>query len=58
MGTSGSIASDPTLGVDRDLDAPNVCDKKTRLERLELVEQGLSKLRGKLRAQPWLTVAD
>ena len=53
MGTSRSVACDPTLSVDRDVDARNVCDKKTRLERLELIEQGLSKLR----AQPWLTVA-
>ena len=49
-----SVACDPTLSVDRNFDATNVCDKKTWLERLELVEQGLSKLR----AQPWLTVAD
>ena len=56
MGTSRSVACDPTLSVDRD--PTNVCDKKTRLERLELVEQGVSKLRGKLRAQQWLTVAD
>ena len=42
------------LGVDRNLDAAHVCDKKTWMERLELVEQGLSKLR----ALPWLTVAD
>ena len=54
MGTSRSAACDPTLSVDRDIDATNVCDKKTWMERLELVEQGLSKLR----AQPRLTVAD
>ena len=53
MGTSPSVACDPTLSVDSDFDA-NVCDKKTWMERLELVEQGLSKLR----PQPWLTVAD
>ena len=58
MGTSRSVSSDPTLSVDRDLDATNVFDKKTRVDRLELVEQGLSKLRGTPRAQPWLTVAD
>ena len=45
---------DPTLSVGRDLDATNVCDEKTWMERLELAEQGLSKLR----AQPWLTVAE
>ena len=54
MGTSRSAACDPTLSVDRDLDATNVRDKKTWMERLESVEQGLSKLRG----QSWLTVAD
>ena len=43
-GHESKLACDPTLSVDR--------DKKTRLERLELVGQGLSKLR----AQPWLTV--
>ena len=43
-----------TLCVSRDFDATNVCDKKTLMERLESVEQGLSKLR----PQPWLTVAD
>ena len=37
MGTSRSIARDPN--VDRDLGAANVCDKKTWMERLELVEQ-------------------
>ena len=58
MGTSRRAACDPTHSVDRDHDATNFCDMKTRLERLELVEQGLSKLRGKLRAQPWLTDAD
>ena len=42
MGTS------PTLSVIRDFDAANVCDKKTWMERLEMVEQGLRKLR----AQP------
>ena len=47
MGTSRSVACDPTLSVDRDLDATKVCDKKTWMERLELVEQGLSKLRGR-----------
>ena len=52
MRTSRSVARDPTLSVDRDVDATNVCDKKTWMERLELFEQGLSKLR----AQPWLTV--
>ena len=36
----------------RNFDAANVCDKKAWMERLELVEQGLSKLR----AQPWLTI--
>ena len=51
-GHESKLACDPTLSVDRDLDAAHVCDKKTRLERLELVGQGLSKLR----AQPWLTV--
>ena len=52
MDTSRSVACDPTLTVDRDRHAANVCDKKTWMERLELVEQGLSKLRG----QPWLMV--
>ena len=58
MGTSRSVACDPSVSVDRDFDAANVCDTKTRLDRLECVEQGLSKPRVKLRAQPWLTVAD
>ena len=44
MSTSRSFARDPTLSVD----AANVCDKKTWMER------GLSKLR----AQPWLTVVE
>ena len=44
---------DPTLSVDRDIDATNVCDKKTWMEGLALVEQGFRKLC----AQPWLTVA-
>ena len=48
------VARDPKLSVDRDFDATNVCDNKTWMERLELVEQGLSKLRSQL----WLTVAD
>ena len=52
MGTSRSVARDPTLSVDRDFDAANVRDQKTWMERLELVEQGLSKLR----AQLWLTI--
>ena len=52
MGTSRSFACDPTLSVDRDLDAANVYDKKTWMQRLEVVEQGLNKLR----AQPCLTV--
>ena len=43
MGTCRSLACDSTLSVDRDLDAANVCDKKTWMERLELVEQVLSK---------------
>ena len=52
MGTSRSVARDPTLSVNWDCDAANVGDKKKWMERLELVEQGLSRLR----AQPWLTV--
>ena len=36
--TSRSIACDLTLSADRNLDAANVCDKKTWMERLELVE--------------------
>ena len=40
MGTSRSFACDPTLSVDRDLDAANVCHRKTWMERLEMVEQG------------------
>ena len=52
MGTSRNVACDSTLSVNRVFDAANVCDKTTWLERLDLVEQGLSKLR----AQPWLTV--
>ena len=52
MGTSRSFSCDPTLSVDHILDAANICDKETWMERLELVEQGLSKLRAKL----WLTV--
>ena len=51
MGPSRSFARDPTLSVDRDLGAAGVWGKKTWMERLELVEQGLSELR----AQPWLT---
>ena len=43
----------PALGVDRNPDAARVHDETTSMERLELVEQGLSKLR----AQPRLTVA-
>ena len=39
MGTSRSVGRDPTLSVDRDFDAANVCDKKTWMERWELVEQ-------------------
>ena len=54
MGTSRTVACDPTLSVDRYLDATNVCDKETWMERLELAEQNLSKLR----AQSWLTVAE
>ena len=54
MGTTRSVACNPTFRVDRGLDAANVCDKKTWMERLELAEHGLSTLR----AQPWLTVAD
>ena len=42
--TSRSFAIDPTLSVDPDLDAANVCDKKTSMERLELVKEGLGKL--------------
>ena len=37
-GMGQSVACDPSLSVDRDLDATNVCDKKTWMERLELVE--------------------
>ena len=44
MGTSRSVARDSTVSIDRDFDAANVCDKTTWMERLELVEQGLSKL--------------
>ena len=53
MGTSRSAACGPALGVDRNPDAARVHDDTTSMERLELVEQGLSKPR----AQPWLTVA-
>ena len=52
MGRSRSVACDPTISVHRDLDAANVCDKNTWMERLEFVEKGLSKLH----ALPWLTV--
>ena len=52
MGTSRSVARDSSLSADRNFDAANVCDKKTWMARLELVEQGLSKQR----AQAWLTV--
>ena len=38
------------LSVDRDFDATIVCDKKTWMEQLELIEQGLS--------QPLMTVAE
>ena len=48
VGTSRSAACSPALSVDRNLDAARVHDETTWLERLELVEQGLSKLR----AQP------
>ena len=41
-GTSRSAAHDPTLSVDRNIGAANVCGKKTWMER---VEQGLSKPR-------------
>ena len=44
----------PRLVLVADPDAANVCEKKTWMERLELVEQCLSKLR----AQPWLTVVE
>ena len=53
MGTSRSAACDPTLSVVLDFDATNFCDKKAWMGRLDLVEQGLSKLR----ALPWRTVA-
>ena len=53
MGTSRSAACGLALSVDRNPDAARVHDGTTSMERLEVVEQGLSKLR----AQPWLTVA-
>ena len=53
VGTSRSAARSPALSVDRNPDAARVHDETTSLERLDLVEQGLSKLR----AQPWRTVA-
>ena len=37
MGTTRSVACNPTFRVDR-VDAANVCDKKTWMERLELAE--------------------
>ena len=46
-------ARGPALSVDRNPDAARVHDETTSMERLELVEQGLSKLR----PQPLLTVA-
>ena len=53
VGTSRSAACGLVLSSDRNSDAARVHDETTSVERLELVEQGLSKLR----AQPWLTVA-
>ena len=44
MGTSRSVARDPTLGFDRNPDAARVHDETTSMGRVELVEQGLSKL--------------
>ena len=52
MDTIRSVPRDPTLSVDRDLDAANVCDNKTWMDYLELIEQCFSNLR----AQPWLTL--
>ena len=48
MGTSRSAARGPTLSVVGNPDAARVLDETTSMERLEFVEQGLSKLR----AQP------
>ena len=45
-------ARGPALRVGRNPDAARVHDETTSMEGLELVEQGLSKLR----PQPWLTV--
>ena len=52
MGTTRNGACDPTLSVNRDIDAASVRYETTWMERLELVEQGC----GKLRAQPWRMV--